>query len=81
MARFRLMKAISTAQVRFAAGEVVTDTIPLTVPADRHWPGLTAATMFSGMVPLDASATTMKYQSVWANEALPATILGVDSIG
>jgi hypothetical protein len=81
MARFRLMKAIATGALRFHAGEVVTDTIPLTVAADRHWPTLTAATMASGMVPLDASAATMKSQSAWANEVLPATVLGVDSIG
>ena len=81
MARFRLMKAIATGALRFHAGEVVTDTIPLTVPTDRHWPTLTAATMASGMVPLDPAATTMKSQSAWANEVLPATILGVDSIG
>ena len=81
MARFRLMKAIASGALRFHAGEVVTDTIPLTVPTDRHWPALTAATMASGMVPLDAAATTMKSQSAWANEVLPATVLGVDSIG
>jgi len=52
------MKAIAT------GADVVTDTIPLTVPTDRHWPTLTAATMASGMVPLDASATTMKSQCV-----------------
>jgi hypothetical protein len=81
MARFRLMKAIATGALRFHAGEVVTDTIPSAVPTDRHWPTLTAATMASGMVPLDASATTMKAASAWANEVLPATVLGVDSIG
>ena len=81
MARFRLMKAIATGALRFHAGEIVTDTIPLAVAGDRHWPTLTAATMASGMVPLDASATTMKSQSAWANEVLPATVLGVDSIG
>jgi hypothetical protein len=75
------MKAIASGALRFHAGEVVTDTIPLTVPTDRHWPTLTSATMASGMVPLDASATTMKAASPWANEVLPATILGVDSIG
>jgi len=81
LARFRLMKAIATGALRFHAGEVVTDTIPLTVATDRHWPTLTAATMASGMVPLDAAATTMKAASAWANEVLPATVLGVDSIG
>ena len=81
MARFRLMKAIATGALRFHAGEVVTDTIPLTVAGDRHWPTLTAATMASGMVPLDASASSMKAASQWANEVLPATVLGVDSTG
>jgi hypothetical protein len=81
MARFRLMKAIATGALRFHAGEVVTDTIPLTVATDRHWPGLTASVMASGMVPLDGSASSMKAASVWAGEVLPATILGVDSIG
>ena len=80
MARFRLMKAIATGALKFSAGDVVADTIPLTVPTDRHWPTLTAATMASGMIPLDASATSMKSASVWASEVLPATILGVDSI-
>jgi hypothetical protein len=81
MARFRLTKAVSTAQVRFAAGDVVTDVLPLTVSSDRHWPDLTAAKMHSGMVPLDASASTMKAASPWAGEVLSATILGVDSVG
>jgi len=54
---------------------------PLTVAGDRHWPTLTAATMAAGMVPLDAAATTMKSQSVWANEVIAATIQGVHSIG
>jgi len=81
MARFRVHKAFSTAQERFYAGQVVTDTIPLTVASDRYWPGLNAATLPSGLVPLDGSATSMKAASVWASEVLPATILGVDSIG
>ena len=81
MARFRLTQAIATGALRFHAGEVVTDTVPLTVPSDRHWPTLTAATMAAGMVPLDAAATTMKSQSVWANEVIAATIQGVHSIG
>jgi hypothetical protein len=81
MARFRLMKAIATGALRFHAGDVVTDTIPLTVSTDRHWPTLTASTMGAGMVPLDAGASAMKAASPWASEVLPATILGVDSIG
>ena len=81
MARFRLTQAIATGALRFHAGEVVTDTIPLTVAGDRHWPTLTAATMAAGMVPLDAAATTMKSQSVWANEVIAATIQCVHSIG
>jgi hypothetical protein len=81
MARFRLTQAIATGALRFHAGEIVTDTIPLTVPSDRHWPGLTASVMAAGMVPLDAAATTMKSQSAWANEVIAATIQGGHSIG
>jgi len=81
MARFRLTQAIATAQVRFHAGDVVTDTIPLTVATDRYWPGLSAAVMGPGMIALDASATTMKGSSKFAGEVISATILGVDSIG
>ena len=33
MARFRLTQAIATGALRFHAGEVVTDTIPLTLDA------------------------------------------------
>jgi predicted HTH transcriptional regulator len=33
------------------------------------------------MVPLDASATTMKAASAFANENVPNVILGVHSIG
>jgi len=78
MARFRLTQAIATGALRFHAGEVVTDTMPLTAPSDRHWSNLTAATMAAGMVPLDAA---MKSQSAWANEVISATIQGGHSIG
>jgi hypothetical protein len=79
-ARFRLMRAIALSQQKFSAGDVVTDTVPLTEAGDKHWPGLTAAKMHAGMVPLNPEAQAMKDASPWANEVLSATVLGVDSI-
>jgi hypothetical protein len=79
--RFRLTQSIVVGAVKYHGGEVVTDTLPLTVATDRHWPTLTAATMAPGMVPLDANSTTMKNASVFANEQVPTVILGVHSIG
>jgi hypothetical protein len=81
LARFQLTQSIVVGAVKYHGGEVVTDTIPLTVPTDRHWPTLSAATMAPGMVPLDGAATTMKNASVFANEQVPNVILGVHSIG
>jgi hypothetical protein len=81
MARFRLTRAISTAQVKFVAGEIVCDTPGAAVAGDKVWVGLTAATMGSGMIALDSGATTMKAASAWANEQAPLTITGVDSVG
>jgi len=81
MARFQLTQSIVVGAVKYHGGEVVTDTIPLTVPTDRHWPTLSAATMAPGMIPLDGPATTMKQASAFANEQVPNLILGVHSIG
>jgi hypothetical protein len=80
MARFRLTKAFVVGGIKFCAGDIVSDAAPTTV-GDKHWPGLTAGTMGSGMVPIDGPATTMKNASAFASEQVPATITGVDSIG
>ena len=81
MSRFRLTQAISTAQVRFHAGEVVTDQIPLNVPTDEYWPGLSASTMAPGMNPLDRAATSMKANHAFAGAVIHCTITGADSVG
>jgi hypothetical protein len=81
MARFQLTQSIVVGATKYHGGEIVTDTIPLTVPGDRHWPTLTAATMAPGMIPLDGPATTMKQASAFANENVPKVIHGVHSIG
>jgi hypothetical protein len=80
MARFRLTQAIAISQARFHAGEIVTDTLPVSATDDRYWQGLTSATMAPGMVPLDAGATSMKAASAFANEVIRTWITGVDSI-
>jgi hypothetical protein len=81
MARFRLTQSIVVAAIKYHGGEVVTDVQPPSVAGDRVWLGLSSAVMAPGMVPLDASATTMKQGSVFANEQVPTVILGVHSIG
>ena len=80
MSRFQLTQAIALPQARFKAGDIVTDVQPAAVAGDRYWPGLSAATMGPGMVPLDGSATTMKNASPFASEAVRAWITGADSI-
>ncbi len=80
MSRFRLTQAIATAQVRFSAGDIVTDTLPVPVAGDKYWPGLYTFMMGPGMVPLDIGATEMKAGSAFAGEVIRATITGADSI-
>lgn len=72
MARFQLTQAVWTGQEKLHAGQFVTDTIPLTIPTDRYWPGLTAATMVPGMVPVDGPASAMKSASRYAGEVISA---------
>jgi hypothetical protein len=80
VSRFQLTQAIALPQVRFKAGDIVTDVQPATVAGDRYWQGLSSATMAPGMVPLDGGATTMKAASQFANEAIRTWITGADSI-
>jgi hypothetical protein len=82
VARFRLTRAVAVGAFRFHAGEIVVDgQAAVLAPTDRIWNGLTAASMISGMVPLDATANTMKSASIYANEPAVTVIQGVDSIG
>jgi len=79
MARFQLTRAFAFGSFRAAAGQILSDTPGF--PNDLVWTGLKAQTMCPGMVPLDASATTMKGSSRFANEAAPFGCTGGDSIG
>jgi hypothetical protein len=80
MARFQLTQAIAISQVRFHAGEIVTDLQPASVAGDRHWPGLSAATMAPGMVALDDAAVSMKAASAFNGEVIRTWITGADSV-
>ena len=80
MSRFRLTQAIAISQKRFHAGEIVTDVLPVGVPGDRYWQGLSATAMAPGMVPLDGGASTMKSASAFAGEVIRCTITGADSV-
>jgi hypothetical protein len=81
MARFKLTQAVAVSPWRFRAGETVADSQANAQLGDRVWNGLTSATMAPGMAPLDASATSMKAASVYANEPAATAISGADSIG
>jgi len=80
MARFRLTQAVPLGQFRWTAGDTVADSQANAQPGDHVWVGLTSATMVEGMTPLDASATSMRAASQWANVPLRNVIYGVDSI-
>lgn len=80
MSRFRLTQAIALAQVKFHAGEIVTD-LSVGVTGDRYWAELSSAVLAPGMVPLDGGASEMKDASAFKGEVIRACICGVDSIG
>jgi hypothetical protein len=80
MARFQLTSAIVVGAVRIRAGKTIADSQANAQPGDAVWTGLNAGTMIAGMVPLDASATTMKNASPYASLAAATAISGVDSI-
>jgi hypothetical protein len=80
MARFRLTQAVAVGQFRWPAGDTVADSQANALGGDHVWTGLNSTTMFEGMTPLDASATSMRAASQWANVPLRNVIYGVDSV-
>jgi hypothetical protein len=80
MARFKLTQAVALPRNRYFAGQIVADSQANAQLGDQIWAGLTAQTMVGGMQPLDASATSMKNASIYANEPMVTSITGVDSI-
>ena len=80
MARFRLTQAVPVGQFRWSAGDTVADSQANAQPGDHVWIGLNSATMAEGMTPLDASATSVRAASAWANVPLRNVIYGVDSV-
>jgi hypothetical protein len=78
MARFQLTKAFAFGSFRAAAGQIISDTPG--VQTDLIWSGLNAQTMCPGLIPLDASATSMKAASRYASEVTPFGCTGGDSI-
>jgi hypothetical protein len=78
MARFRLTQAHSFGQTRLRAGKSIADP-GNGIAGDFIVNNLSAATITAGMVPLDASATTMLNASKFAG-TLPGPIDGVSSV-
>jgi hypothetical protein len=79
MARFKLTQAFHFSQYRVRAGGTIADSPANAQAGDAVYTGLTSATLPSGCVPLDASATTMFNASRWAG-TLPGNPTGRDSI-
>jgi hypothetical protein len=86
--RFRLTQPIVVGQLKFAAGDIVSNRPPptdngpwwLQGPPVKHWPGLNSSVMGPGMVPLNVGAINMKNRSRYAQETVRATISGAESI-
>jgi hypothetical protein len=80
VARFQLTAAVVVGAYRWNAGDTVADSQANAQSGDHVWVGLNSATMIEGMTPLDASATSMRAASQWANVPLRNVIFGVDSV-
>lgn len=83
MARFKVQQAFYCDAVgvgRVRAGRTVADSQANAQPGDIVWTGLNSQSLPAGMVPLDASATSMKASSQWAGIPDATVILGVHSI-
>jgi hypothetical protein len=83
MARFRTTAsfysdAVGVGKVR--AGKTVADSVANAQPGDVVWTGLNAQSLPAGFTPLDASATSMRAASQWANTPVANVCYGVDSI-
>jgi hypothetical protein len=79
MARFGSTASFVVNHKRYKAGQIYADTKANAVGSDVVWTGMSSATMSPGLVPLDASATTMYNASRFAGVS-PPTIDGVNSI-
>jgi hypothetical protein len=82
MARFRAQGAFVVNHIRYKAGQTFADTVGNAQAGDVVWAAVGSSSGMSPLlVPLDASATTVKNASRFANEPVPCTITGVNSIG
>jgi hypothetical protein len=80
MARFRSVRAFHRGQYKWRAGLTFADSQANAQPGDIVLTWLLSSSLPQGLVPLDGSGTTMKNSSAYANEIIPASITGVDSI-
>jgi hypothetical protein len=83
MARFQTTAAFyadATGVGKVRAGRTVADTAGNALPGDIVWTGLNAVSLPAGFTPLDASATSMRAASRWANTPVGTGCLGVDSV-
>jgi len=82
MARFRSQGAFVVNHIRYKAGTTFADTAGNAVAGDVVWAAVGSSTGMSPLlVPIDAAATTIKNASRFANDPVPCTITGTNSIG
>ena len=80
MARFQLLEAHVFGSVRLKAGTTIADTAANALAGNKVVTTLSSATVGPTFKPLDATATTMKNNSIYASANIPATIPGNASI-
>jgi len=80
MARFRLQGTHIFGAYRLKSGSVIVDTVGNAQPGDYVWTPLSSGTLSLEMVPIDASATSMKNASRFAGMQPRACISGAESI-
>ena len=81
MARFGSIQAFVVNHKRYKAGQTYADTVGNALAGDVVWAALgTSAGMSPGLVPLDASATTIYNASRFAGYTPAYRIDGVNSI-
>lgn len=80
MARFQSVASMVVNHKSYKAGTIFVDTVANKIAgSDIVWTGMSSSTMSPALIPLDASATTMKNGSPFATSPIP-TITGRNSI-
>jgi hypothetical protein len=80
MARFQVLEAFHFGDKRVRAGKTIADSNANAQAGDAVWTGMNSNNIREFFIPLDASATTMKSASKYANAPAATSITGVMSV-